>query len=201
MLNTFNSFVRNHAHAIFGIALGAILTLALAVIPGCMKTGSLLTPGKMVTATQLTQEKATVQQQLTTDAAALASAVAAHNAKVTAANQQAAAADADLAQKQEIFQQIANVAGGALTAVTKGTLDPLSLLGSGIGLMSTFGLMGSMFNSSKQAGVISALRETSGPSSGPANPPTPDSSGSGAATFAAPVSLAQPQPFVVAKAA
>lgn len=166
--------LRDHSKAIFGAFLGLLFTFTLAVVPGCMKTQSLLDPNRKVNAAELQQEAATITEQQSAEGAALQASIATYNAKVAAENAKLKNAADDIANQQQILNKVATVLGGAAVSALKGGFDPQSLLGTALTMVASGGAIGSLLESSKKAGIIATLRQqqppTPTPPDGPAVP-------------------------------
>lgn len=104
---------------------------------GCeSKTFSLLVPDKQITRTQLQIEVIEGKATLDGEAKAIEVALASHNAKVTAFNAKAEAAEADLDRKDEIRAQLLESIGAVATQAATGAFNPVSLIPMALGGLS-----------------------------------------------------------------
>lgn len=156
VIHTVAKFVDYNRGAVIGIVLAVVASVTLF---GCQPTtGSLLEPDRQVDAGELEREVIIRTYDLADDAVAIQVALDNHNIEVEQFNELVEVANADLQRQYEQREQIVATLGGIATAAVEGAINPASIVGSVITLLTGLGAVGFGYDSVRKARVIKALK-------------------------------------------
>ena len=160
-------FVDHYRYTILSIVL---VCLVMGFSLGCESTTtSLRDPSKTVSAQGLQYEAMQITGELQSDRATIDAMIAEHNAQVEMFNAQVELAQADLEQKEAVKAELFAIGGSVLTSAIEGTVNPVSLVGTGLTALALLGGIGASVDNRRKDAKISQLKKV-GVTSG--TPPT-----------------------------
>jgi len=149
---------------------GAII-LAIAIIGvlvGCeAQTVSIIDPSQKVTAQGLQIEAAKIQGDLASEKAAIDAAIAEYNGRIETFNQQIEAAQSDIEKKEAVRAELLQIGGAVATSVAEGSVNPASLIGTGITALSLALGIGASADNRRKDAKIQSLKKFGEPATQP----------------------------------
>jgi hypothetical protein len=155
MLHSALNWLSYNRGLVFGLILALVCSLWLL---GCEVTTQGLTDDRQVTSHQLDQQAQALKASLEKRAADLDAQIAAYNIDVAALQAAYEAAQQDLERKLVARQQIVTTLGGFVTQLAAGTVDPVSAVGSVVGLLGLLGGAGLAVDNRRKDLVIRTLK-------------------------------------------
>jgi hypothetical protein len=164
VLNSLLKWLDYNRYTVLSILMFAIILGGVVGFVGCQSTTTALTPAAngsfaKVDRSEFNRQAATVDKQLAIKRIELDAQAAAFNKEVDAFNIQVQAGIADLDKQDAFRQELVNTVGLVATQAAQSSLNPVSLLPIGIGLMGTALGLGAAADNRRKDTVIAALKD------------------------------------------
>ena len=150
-------FADHYRYTLLSILLVGVL---LGVAVGCESTtASIKDPSKSVSSQGLQLEALQIRGVLTSDRANIDALIAEYNAEVEMFNAQVELAQADLERKEAVKAELFSLGGVVLTSALEGSVNPASLVGTGLTALALLGGIGASVDNRRKDAKIAQLKK------------------------------------------